>query len=76
MRRWTLSCLVPGALQDENGRRNYTLLLGHSGPVYSATFSPPGDYVLSSSADTTSMHLSTTLHDIHIVAQYLPTLNS
>ncbi|KAJ0238069.1 Transcription initiation factor TFIID subunit 5 [Hirschfeldia incana] len=61
-----------GALQDENdtnnqtvglnGRRNYTLLLGHSGPVYSATFSPPGDYVLSSSADTTIRLWSTKLN--------------
>ncbi|KAF2534996.1 hypothetical protein F2Q68_00018872 [Brassica cretica] len=61
-----------GALQDEsdtndqnvgpNGRRNYTLLLGHSGPVYSATFSPPGDFVLSSSADTTIRLWSTQLN--------------
>ncbi|KAJ4887896.1 Transcription initiation factor TFIID subunit 5 [Raphanus sativus] len=50
------------ALQDENGGRNYTLLLGHSGPVYSATFSPPGDYVLSSSADTTIRLWSTKLN--------------
>ncbi|KAG2284173.1 hypothetical protein Bca52824_055393 [Brassica carinata] len=57
------------ALQDENnqivgqnGRRNYTLLVGHSGPVYSATFSPPGDYVLSSSADTTIRLWSTKLN--------------
>ena len=64
-------------MQDENnqtvglnGRRNYTLLVGHSGPVYSATFSPPGDYVLSSSADTTSMYLCIPLHDIHILAQF------
>ncbi|KAG2316689.1 hypothetical protein Bca52824_019811 [Brassica carinata] len=61
-----------GALQGEsdsndqnvgpNGRRNYTLLLGHSGPVYSATFSPPGDFVLSSSADTTIRLWSTQLN--------------
>ncbi|KAF8093680.1 hypothetical protein N665_0380s0001 [Sinapis alba] len=57
------------ALQDENdrnvglcGRRSYTLLLGHSGPVYSATFSPLGDYVLSSSADTTIRLWSTKLN--------------
>lgn len=55
-------------LQDENdmstsdqitghtsGKRSYTLFQGHSGPVHSATFSPIGDFVLSSSADTTSM---------------------
>ncbi|KAG7603409.1 Transcription initiation factor TFIID subunit 5 [Arabidopsis thaliana] len=61
-----------GALQAENdssdqsirpnGRRSYTLLLGHSGPVYSATFSPPGDFVLSSSADTTIRLWSTKLN--------------
>lgn len=39
-----------------NGRkRSYTLYQGHSGPVYSASFSPLGDFILSSSADTTSM---------------------
>lgn len=36
-------------------KRSYTLFQGHSGPVYSATFSPIGDFILSSSADTTSM---------------------
>lgn len=36
-------------------RRSYTLYQGHSGPVYSATFSPFGDFMLSSSADSTSM---------------------
>lgn len=41
-------------LGSTGGRRSYTLLQGHSGPVYSATFSPLGDFVLSSSADSTS----------------------
>ncbi|XP_071737396.1 transcription initiation factor TFIID subunit 5-like [Rutidosis leptorrhynchoides] len=35
------------------GKRAYTLYQGHSGPVYSASFSPFGDYLLSSSADST-----------------------
>ncbi|GAB2252071.1 hypothetical protein Droror1_Dr00004918 [Drosera rotundifolia] len=35
------------------GRRSYTLFQGHSGPVYSASFSPLGDFVLSSSSDST-----------------------
>ncbi|GFQ06474.1 transcription initiation factor TFIID subunit 5 [Phtheirospermum japonicum] len=33
--------------------RSYTLFRGHSGPVHSATFSPFGDYILSSSSDST-----------------------
>ncbi|CAE6120148.1 unnamed protein product [Arabidopsis arenosa] len=49
-------------IMGPNGRRSYTLLLGHSGPVYSATFSPPGDFVLSSSADTTIRLWSTKLN--------------
>ncbi|XP_010541564.1 PREDICTED: transcription initiation factor TFIID subunit 5 [Tarenaya hassleriana] len=43
-------------------KRNYTLFLGHSGPVYSATFNPSGDFVLSSSADTTIRLWSTKLN--------------
>lgn len=42
-------------LGANNGRRSYTLFQGHSGPVYSATFSPFGDFILSSSSDSTSM---------------------
>ncbi|TYK20000.1 transcription initiation factor TFIID subunit 5 [Cucumis melo var. makuwa] len=62
-------------LQDENdmstsdpvtghtsGKRPYTLFQGHSGPVHSATFSPIGDFVLSSSADTTIRLWSTKLN--------------
>ncbi|VFQ66292.1 unnamed protein product [Cuscuta campestris] len=38
----------------ENGqRRCYTLFHGHCGPVYSATFSPYDDFLLSSSSDST-----------------------
>ncbi|KAG5244443.1 transcription initiation factor TFIID [Salix suchowensis] len=62
-------------LQDENdaapsehvsgpnsGKRSYTLFQGHSGPVHSASFSPLGDFVLSSSADTTVRLWSTELN--------------
>ncbi|KAH9760369.1 transcription initiation factor TFIID subunit 5 [Citrus sinensis] len=46
-----------------NGRkRSYTLYQGHSGPVYSASFSPLGDFILSSSADTTIRLWSTKLN--------------
>ncbi|KAB1204692.1 Transcription initiation factor TFIID subunit 5 [Morella rubra] len=48
-------------LGSTGGRRSYTLLQGHSGPVYSATFSPLGDFVLSSSADSTIRLWSTKL---------------
>lgn len=41
-------------LGTSGGKRSYTLFQGHSGPVYSATFSPLGDFILSSSADSTS----------------------
>lgn len=60
--------LVSAVLQGENdttakedtlgangSKRSYTLFQGHSGPVYSASFSPLGDYILSCSADATSM---------------------
>ncbi|XP_057985567.1 transcription initiation factor TFIID subunit 5 isoform X2 [Hevea brasiliensis] len=43
-------------------KRSYSLFQGHSGPVYSATFSPLGDFVLSSSADTTIRLWSTKLN--------------
>lgn len=36
------------------GKKSYTLFQGHSGPVYSASFSPLGDFILSSSSDSTS----------------------
>ncbi|XP_061368088.1 transcription initiation factor TFIID subunit 5-like isoform X2 [Gastrolobium bilobum] len=46
-----------------NGRkRQYTLFQGHSGPVYATTFSPFGDFILSSSADKTIRLWSTKLN--------------
>lgn len=36
-----------------NSEKPYTLFRGHSGPVHSASFSPFGDFVLSSSSDAT-----------------------
>lgn len=44
------------------GKRPYTLFQGHSGPVYSASFSPLGDFILSSSADSTVRLWSTKLN--------------
>lgn len=43
---------------SSGGRRSYTLYQGHAGPVYSATFSPFGDFLLSSSSDSTSIIFS------------------
>lgn len=44
------------------GRRSYTLFQGHSGPIHSATFSPLGDFILTSSADSTIRLWSTKLN--------------
>ncbi|XP_014501696.1 transcription initiation factor TFIID subunit 5 [Vigna radiata var. radiata] len=44
------------------GKRQYTLFQGHSGPVYAASFSPVGDFILSSSADSTIRLWSTKLN--------------
>ncbi|KAJ4707789.1 Transcription initiation factor TFIID subunit 5 [Melia azedarach] len=49
-------------LGANSGKRSYTLFQGHSGPVYSAAFSPLGDFILSSSADTTIRLWSTKLN--------------
>lgn len=49
-------------LGANGGRRCYTLLQGHSGPVYSASFSPHGDFLLSSSSDSTVRLWSTKLN--------------
>ncbi|XP_073001690.1 transcription initiation factor TFIID subunit 5 isoform X2 [Typha latifolia] len=38
---------------SDEGKRPYTLFQGHAGPVYSSTFSPLGDFLLSSSSDST-----------------------
>ncbi|KAL5647550.1 hypothetical protein ACJX0J_041905, partial [Zea mays] len=43
-------------------KRTYTLFQGHSGPVYSAAFSPFGDFLLSSSSDLTIRLWSTKLN--------------
>ncbi|KAK9100240.1 hypothetical protein Scep_023670 [Stephania cephalantha] len=45
---------APGqSLVSDEGNRSYTLFQGHAGPVYSSTFSPIGDFILSSSSDST-----------------------
>lgn len=41
-------------LGSDDGEGSYTLFRGHSGPIYSATFSPLADFLLSSSSDSTS----------------------
>ncbi|KAI3975567.1 hypothetical protein MKX01_002399 [Papaver californicum] len=46
----------------DDGKRSYTLFQGHAGPVYSATFSPLGDFILSSSSDSTIRLWSTKLN--------------
>lgn len=46
----------------DEGKRTYTLFQGHSGPVYSAAFSPFGDFLLSSSSDSTIRLWSTKLN--------------
>lgn len=40
-------------MQGATGRRQYTLFRGHSGPIHSTCFSPLGDFLLSSSSDST-----------------------
>uniref|UniRef100_A0A0E0E4F6 TFIID subunit TAF5 NTD2 domain-containing protein n=1 Tax=Oryza meridionalis TaxID=40149 RepID=A0A0E0E4F6_9ORYZ len=47
---------------SDYGKRPYTLFQGHSGPVYSAAFSPFGDFLLSSSSDSTIRLWSTKLN--------------
>ncbi|KAK0571240.1 hypothetical protein LWI29_012996 [Acer saccharum] len=49
-------------LGANGAKRSYTLFRGHSGPVYSATFNPLGDFILSSSADATIRLWSTKLN--------------
>ncbi|KAI4379868.1 hypothetical protein MLD38_006111 [Melastoma candidum] len=44
------------------GRRSYSLYQGHSGPIHAVTFSPLGDFILSSSADSTVRLWSTKLN--------------
>ncbi|KAJ3679177.1 hypothetical protein LUZ60_017188 [Juncus effusus] len=47
---------------SDEAKRPYTLYQGHSGPVHSATFSPLGDFMLSSSSDSTIRLWSTKLN--------------
>uniref|UniRef100_A0A0D9WWN5 TFIID subunit TAF5 NTD2 domain-containing protein n=1 Tax=Leersia perrieri TaxID=77586 RepID=A0A0D9WWN5_9ORYZ len=47
---------------SDEGRKSYTLFQGHSGSVNSATFSPLGDFLLSSSSDSTIRLWSTKLN--------------
>ncbi|THG05229.1 hypothetical protein TEA_013674 [Camellia sinensis var. sinensis] len=49
-------------LGADGGKRSYTLFRGHSGPVYSASFSPFGDFLLSFSSDSTIRLWSTKLN--------------
>jgi transcription initiation factor TFIID subunit 5 len=42
------------SLASDEAKRPYSLLQGHSGPVYSVSFSPFADFLLSSSSDNTS----------------------
>ncbi|KAG9155646.1 hypothetical protein Leryth_003933 [Lithospermum erythrorhizon] len=56
------SFALENKIATNNGKSSYTLLQGHSGPVYSATFSPYGDFLLSSSSDSTIRLWSTKLN--------------
>ncbi|XP_039120930.1 transcription initiation factor TFIID subunit 5-like isoform X2 [Dioscorea cayenensis subsp. rotundata] len=49
-------------LGSDDGKRSYTLFQGHTGPVYSATFCPFGEFLLSSSSDSTIKLWSTKLN--------------
>ncbi|XP_028548448.1 transcription initiation factor TFIID subunit 5 isoform X2 [Dendrobium catenatum] len=49
-------------LGSDEGKRSYTLFQGHSGPVYSSSFCPTGEFLLSSSADSTIRLWSTRLN--------------
>jgi transcription initiation factor TFIID subunit 5 len=61
----------------DEGKRPYTLFQGHSGPVYSAAFSPFGDFLLSSSSDSTSKILALCfLFDITFLIIFIVTILS
>ncbi|XP_051115271.1 transcription initiation factor TFIID subunit 5 isoform X2 [Andrographis paniculata] len=47
---------------SSTGAGSYTLFRGHAGPVHSATFHPYGDFLLSSSSDSTVRLWSTKLN--------------
>ncbi|KAI3463531.1 hypothetical protein Pfo_020194 [Paulownia fortunei] len=49
-------------MPSSNAGRSYALFRGHAGPVHSATFSPFGDFLLSSSSDSTIRLWSTNLN--------------
>ncbi|KAK8916869.1 hypothetical protein KSP39_PZI022521 [Platanthera zijinensis] len=49
-------------LGSDDGNRSYTLFQGHSGPVYSSSFCPTGEFLLSSSSDSTIRLWSTRLN--------------
>lgn len=49
-------------LASDEGKRPYTLFQGHSGPVYSSSFCPTGEFLLSSSSDSTIRLWSTRLN--------------
>ncbi|CAL9775121.1 unnamed protein product [Musa acuminata subsp. burmannicoides] len=71
---WDMSKIGQSAKPGENdsipnehflgteGEGSCTLFHGHSGPIYSATFSPLGDFLLSSSSDSTIRLWSTNLN--------------
>ncbi|URD75900.1 transcription initiation factor TFIID subunit [Musa troglodytarum] len=71
---WDMSKIGQSAKPGENdsipsehflgteGEGSYTLFHGHCGPIYSATFSPLGDFLLSSSSDSTIRLWSTNLN--------------
>nr|AWW87395.1 TFIID1 protein [Tectona grandis] len=54
--------LAPNEPSSNSGGRSYTLFRGHAGPVHSVTFSPLGDFLLSSSSDSTIRLWSTKLN--------------
>ncbi|KAK1268086.1 hypothetical protein QJS04_geneDACA013697 [Acorus gramineus] len=56
------SATKENVMGSDEGKRPYTLFQGHAGPVYSATFSPLGDFILSSSSDSTIRLWSTKLN--------------
>ncbi|XP_010275775.1 PREDICTED: transcription initiation factor TFIID subunit 5 [Nelumbo nucifera] len=56
------SASIEHLMGPEDGKRSYTLFQGHAGPVYSVKFSPLGDFILSSSADSTIRLWSTKLN--------------
>jgi len=52
----------------DTGKRSYTLLQGHAGPVYAANLSPEGDFILSASEDCTGIHYK---NGLFLLSSYL-----